>query len=264
MVFTLLLAFGAKTGQPQQIQGGALCLAEQPGQIVSKIEDGGDDQPKENKAGESFGKQQREQIEPVAWIKGSPMITIIQKNQDMSFLRPVSSARVLIDRPPFAMTMHLKPLYLYNRKVHLEGVPVSWVLVDSGAAVNILPWSVLNRLGKNKDDLLPTDLCIINFTGGISKTMGVFPADMTVGSKTALTAFFVVKAAASYKVLVGRDWIHAWMVVPSSLHQLLVFWNGNDAEIIWADEEPLIVKVHAQEAFLYQENVGPVRFLGQS
>lgn len=85
------------------------------------------------------------------------------------------------------MTMHLKPLYLYNRsiyiynnnrKVHLEGVPVSWVLVDGGAAVNILPWSVLNRLGKNKDDLLPTDLCIINFTGGISKTMGVFPADM--------------------------------------------------------------------------------------
>jgi len=39
--------------------------------------------------------------------------------------------------------------------------------------------------------------------------------------------------------------------------KLLVFWNGNDAEIIWADEEPLIVKVHAQEAFLYQENVGP-------
>ena len=94
--------------------------------------------------------------------------------------------------------------------------------------------------------------------------MGVFPADMTVGSKTALTAFFVVKAAASYKVLVGRDWIHAWMVVPSSLHLLLVSWNGNDAEIIWSDEEPLIVKVHAQEAFLYQENVGPVRFLGQS
>ena len=72
--------------------------------------------------------------------------------------------------PTFAiMTMHLKPLYLYNRKVHLEGVPVSWVLVDGEAAVNILPWSVLNRLGKNKDDLLPTDLCIKHFTGGIYK-----------------------------------------------------------------------------------------------
>ena len=110
------------------------------------------------------------------------------KSSEVEFeWKAVSSARVLIDRPPFAMTMHLKPLYLYNRsiyiynnnrKVHLEGVPVSWVLVDGGAAVNILPWSVLNRLGKNKDDLLPTDLCIINFTGGISKTMGVFPADM--------------------------------------------------------------------------------------
>ena len=44
-------------------------------------------------------------------------------------LRPVSSARVIIDRPTEAMTMHLKPLYI---KVHIEGVPVSGVLVDGG------------------------------------------------------------------------------------------------------------------------------------
>lgn len=84
----------------------------------------------------------------------------------MSSLRPVSSARVIIDRPTKAITMHLKPLYI---KVHIEGVPVSGVLVDGGAAVNILPWAVLRKLGKNEQDLLPTDLCISNFTGGISR-----------------------------------------------------------------------------------------------
>lgn len=140
---------------------------------MSKIEDGGDDQPKENKAGESFGKQQREQIEPVAWIKGSPMITIIQKNQDMSFLRPVSSARVLIDRPPFAMTMHLKPLYLYNRKVHKEGVPVSWVLVDGGAHI-LLVQECLLGVHLNNEWLLicPDDFSIVSIPSKTYKKAG--------------------------------------------------------------------------------------------
>ncbi|KAK5769916.1 hypothetical protein PVK06_049956 [Gossypium arboreum] len=62
----------------------------------------------------------------------SPMITIFKNKKDTSFLRPVSSARVIIDRPTEAMTMHLKPLYI---KVHIEGVPVSGVLVDGGAAL---------------------------------------------------------------------------------------------------------------------------------
>jgi len=60
------------------------------------------------------------------------MITIFKNKKDTSFLRPVSSARVIIDRPTEAMTMHLKPLYI---KVHIEGVPVSGVLVDGGAAL---------------------------------------------------------------------------------------------------------------------------------
>ncbi|TYG62377.1 hypothetical protein ES288_D07G225300v1 [Gossypium darwinii] len=53
---------------------------------------------KHSKKSDKFSNKQREkQTEPVTLIKGSPMITIFKNKKDTSFLRPVSSARVIID-----------------------------------------------------------------------------------------------------------------------------------------------------------------------
>ncbi|KAK9724302.1 hypothetical protein RND81_05G062200 [Saponaria officinalis] len=35
--------------------------------------------------------------------------------------------------------------------------------------------------------------------------------------------------------LLGRSWLHKPYSIPSSLHQLLVMWNGRKYEIIYAD-----------------------------
>ncbi|KAL3500199.1 hypothetical protein ACH5RR_039292 [Cinchona calisaya] len=51
------------------------------------------------------------------------------------------------------MTKHLRPLY--NRRAHIDGKPMSRVLVDNGAAVNILPLRIVRRLskpGERKED----------------------------------------------------------------------------------------------------------------
>ena len=40
-------------------------------------------------------------------------------------------------------------------------------------------------------------------------TMGVLPIDIIVGSKTSLSAFFVINSTVNYNVLLGRDWTHA-------------------------------------------------------
>ena len=52
----------------------------------------------------------------------------------------------------------------------------------------------------------------------VSKTLGILPIDITIGSKTALSAFFVIDSTANYNILLGRDWIHANWCVSSSLH----------------------------------------------
>ena len=46
--------------------------------------------------------------------------------------------------------------------------------------------------------------------------------ELTVGSKTLSTAFFVSEVQGNFSLILGRDWIHANQCVPSTLHQILI------------------------------------------
>ena len=59
--------------------------------------------------------------------------------------------------------------------------------------------------------------------------------ELTVGSKTLPTAFFVVESKGAYNVLLGRDWIHANCCVPSTMHQKILQWDGDKVEVVTAD-----------------------------
>jgi len=52
--------------------------------------------------------------------------------------------------------------------------------------------------------------------------------ELTVGSKTLATAFFVFQVQGNFSLILGRDWIHANQCVPSTLHQFLIQWIGNE------------------------------------
>jgi hypothetical protein len=40
---------------------------------------------------------------------------------------------------------HLKPLFVHG---HIDGIPIARMLVDGGAAMHLLPYSLYNKLGK--------------------------------------------------------------------------------------------------------------------
>jgi hypothetical protein len=103
------------------------------------------------------------------------------------------------------MAQHLKPLYI---TAFIEGYPVSKVLVDNGAAINVLPTAVMKRLHRTEIELLPSSITVSNFEGGKSRPKGILPLDVTMGEKTNMTTFFVIDSSAQYNVLLGRDWIH--------------------------------------------------------
>ena len=65
--------------------------------------------------------------------------------------------------------------------------------------------------------------------------MGVLNADLTVGSKTIPTSFFVTNRQAAYTTLLGRDWIHANCCIPSTMHQCLIEWDGDEVEMVPAN-----------------------------
>jgi hypothetical protein len=60
--------------------------------------------------------------------------------------------------------------------------------------------------------------------------------DLTVGSKTILTSFFIVSSKSTYTILLGRDWIHANCCIPSMMHQCLIQWDGDEVEVVHADD----------------------------
>ncbi|XP_073049441.1 uncharacterized protein [Primulina eburnea] len=174
---------------------------------------------------------------------------------------PNKPKQVILEKPTPAMTKHIRPLYI---KAHLNGKPVSRVLIDNGSAVNVLPVRMLKRLGKNEEDLILSEVSVAAFTGKTTKTIGVFPADVTVGSMSSLCAFFVVNSSANFQALLGRDWIHANQCIPSSMHQLLLFWKGDDVEVVEADGQPFQTSASAVEARYYNGDFGPIKIRGNS
>ena len=96
------------------------------------------------------------------------------------------------------------------------------MLVDGGAAVNIMPYVILHKLGKGQDDLTKTDMMLKDFKGVISPALGALCVDLTISSKILPTTFFVINGKCSYSLLLGRDWIHANCCIPSTMHKCLI------------------------------------------
>jgi hypothetical protein len=127
----------------------------------------------------------------------------------------------------------LKALYL---KGYINGHPVNKMLVDTSAAVNIMPYSVLHRLGRAVEDLIKTNVTLSDFNGQASEAQVVLNVDLTVGSKIIPTSFFIVSSKSTYTVLLGRDWIHGNCCIPSTMHQCLIQWDGDEVEVVHVDD----------------------------
>jgi hypothetical protein len=118
-------------------------------------------------------------------------------------------------------------------KGHINGAPFHGMLVDSGAIVNVMPYSLYKKLGGTDDELVKTNMTITDVGGGTPiPTRGIANMELTIGNKTLATAFFVVDVQGSYNLILERDWIHANCCVPSSLHQFLIQWVRDAVEIV--------------------------------
>jgi hypothetical protein len=101
---------------------------------------------------------------------------------------------------------HLKALFVKGR---VDGQPVSKILIDGGATINIMPYVMYQKLGKGDQDLTKTDMMLKDFECNVSPAKGAVCVELTIGSKTLPTMFFVINGKGAYNLLLGRDWIHA-------------------------------------------------------
>ncbi|KAM2104158.1 hypothetical protein ACFX1T_002195 [Malus domestica] len=158
--------------------------------------------------------------------------------------------KMVFSRPNISLANHLKPIYV---TAHLEGVPFKRILIDGGAAVNVLPAKQMKRLGRGTEDLIPTDLTVSSFSDAITKTLGILPLEVDLGSKQNMLAFFVVDCTSTYGALLGRDLIHQSLAIPSTLHQQM--------EMVEAESRPFLPTANVAEASFYNPNVGILKCL---
>jgi predicted aspartyl protease len=103
-------------------------------------------------------------------------------------------------------------------KGFVNGKPMTKMLVDGGAAVNLMPYTTFRKLGKGLEDLLEIDMMLKDFGGNASKTRGVVNIELMIGIKTLPTTFIIIDGKGTYSLLLGHDWIHANHCIPSMIH----------------------------------------------
>jgi hypothetical protein len=129
---------------------------------------------------------------------------------------------------PKELVNHIKPLFVRG---HIDGIPIAKMLVDGGTTVNLMPYSLYRKLGKQDDELVKTNMTLSGVvTDSSIKARGVTSVELTIGTKTLAAAFFVADVEGNYSLILGRDWIHANQCIPSTLHQMLIQWVGDDIE----------------------------------
>ena len=148
----------------------------------------------------------------------------------------------VFEKPTDDERQHLKALFVKGR---VDGQPISKVLIDGGVVVNIMPYVMYRKLGKGDQDLTKTDMMLKDFEGNVSPAKGVVCVELTIGSKTLPTTFFVINGKGAYNLLLGRDWIHANCFVPPTMHQCLVQWVRDKIEVVPSDSSYIITSTES-------------------
>jgi hypothetical protein len=123
--------------------------------------------------------------------------------------------QAIFEKPEDGKRQHLKALFL---KGYVNGKPVTRMLVDGGAAVDLIAYTMLRKIGKSDEDLTQTDMMLVDFEGNVYPVQGAIYVELTLSIKTLPTAFFFIKGRGSYNLLLGWDWIHANCCIPSTMH----------------------------------------------
>jgi hypothetical protein len=152
------------------------------------------------------------------------------------------SPKEAVFEKPEESSQHLKPLYVRG---HIDGKPISMMLIDGSATVNLMPYSVFKKLGREDDELVKTNLMLNSVGGNPMEARGVVSMELTIGSKSLTTTFFVIEVQANYSVILGRDWIHANHCVPSTLLQFLIQWIDDEIKVVHVDASAYITLADA-------------------
>jgi hypothetical protein len=74
---------------------------------------------------------------------------------------------------------------------------------------------------------------------------GIVFMELTLGSMSLATTFFIIEVHGNYSVILGHDWIHTNRCIPSTLHQFLIQLIDDEIKVVHADVSAYITLADA-------------------
>ena len=122
--------------------------------------------------------------------------------------------------PTRVITPHYDALVL---TVCINNFKVHKVLIDSGSAVDLLHLPALKQMRVPIDHLHSVGRVLSGFNGATTLSIGDVTFSVKEGPVTQQVLFSVVEDLGLYNAILGRAWLHAMKVIPSTYHQTISF-----------------------------------------
>jgi hypothetical protein len=91
--------------------------------------------------------------------------------------------QAIYEKPEESKHQQLKALYVSG---FINGNLMGKMMVDGGAAVNVMSMTKFRKLGKRSEDLIKTNVILKDFKGDTSEAQGVQNVELTIDNKRSL------------------------------------------------------------------------------
>ena len=122
--------------------------------------------------------------------------------------------------PSRVITPHHDALVL---SLCINNCDVHRVLVDLGSAADLLQLPAFRQMDISFDRMSLASRILSDFNGVTTVTMGDNALPVKAGPVIQHVLFSVVEDLGLYNAIVGRAWLHAMKVVPSTYHQMISY-----------------------------------------
>ena len=129
-----------------------------------------------------------------------------------------------ISFPPINPTRVITPHYdALLLTVCINSFNVHRVLIDPGSAADLLHLPAFKNMRVPIDHLHSVGRVLLGFNGATTLSIGDVTFPVKAGPVTQQVLFSVVEDLGPYNAILGRAWLHAIKVVPSTYHQTISY-----------------------------------------
>ena len=161
--------------------------------------------------------KQRRKILRAASVKAK--VNTVSTRENTTVAPPIDDP---ISFPP--VNPHYDALVL---TICINGFDVHRVLVDPGSATDLLHLPALKQTRVSIDHLSSAGRVLSGFNGATTLTVGDISFPIRTDLMTQQILFSVVEDLGPYNAILGRTWLHAMKVIPSTYHQTISYLTAS-------------------------------------